>query len=884
MQPQQKIDAPTPALTPMMAQYQALKAQHPDCLLLFRLGDFYEMFFEDAVAASAALDITLTRRGKSGEDEIPMCGVPWHQADTYLPRLVAKGFRVAIAEQAEAPEAAKKRGGAKAIVERRVTRILTPGTLTEDSMLAPKAHNFLAALANTRDQYGLAWVDISTGEFFVEPLNAGELAPALARLNAREVLLPQKLLEAPTLYEVWADWRDALNPQPDSRFSSEGGSARLQQAFGLAALDSLGDLSRAELAAAGSLLDYINLTQQGKLPGLMRPRRLAASGALQIDAASRRNLELTQRLDGARRGSLLDVMDETVTAAGGRMLAAWLSAPLVEVAAIQRRLDAVARLVANSPLRGALRQTLATSADLGRALSRLNLDRGGPRDLAAIASGLEAACQLQDILLQSGEAPEGLAQLAGAIGRHGDLIHELRRALGDDLPFLARDGGFIAAGYDPRLDELKELRDEGGRHIRALQEKYSGETRIPSLKIKHNNILGHFIEVTTTHVDKVPDSFIHRQTMSGVVRYSTPELNELQGKILRASEQALALELEIFARLTALVVQQGEAIRRSAEAVAALDVLAGLAHLATVRRYIRPQVVAGDDFHITAGRHPVVEAHLAENRNGGTQTDFAANDACLEGTQKICLLTGPNMAGKSTWLRQNALITLMAQMGSFVPAAAARIGVVDKLFCRVGAADDLARGRSTFMVEMVETATILNLATEKSLVILDEIGRGTATFDGLSIAWACLEYLHNVNRCRTLFATHYHELTSLAARLKNLACYTMQIKEWQDEIIFLHQVARGQADRSYGVHVAKLAGLPEAVTRRASEILALLEQDQKAAALKTLADDLPLFAATKPVAVEVKKDSLRERLATIDPDALTPREALEALYELKREA
>jgi DNA mismatch repair protein MutS len=869
----------------MMAQYWEIKRAHPDALLFYRMGDFYEMFFEDARLAAAALDITLTKRGQHEGEEVPMCGVPVHAAEAYLSRLIRQGFKVAICEQLEDPAEAKKRGG-KAVVRRDVVRLVTPGTLTEDELLDARRHNYLAALAEAGGGLGLAWVDVSTGDFLAEPVEAGGLGAALARIAPGELLLPERLLQRTELFELLDEWKSCLTPLPSARFDSENAKRRLQALFQVEALDAFGSFERAELAAAGALVDYVELTQKGKLPRLAPPRRQAKGAVMEIDPATRRNLELTEALAGGRKGTLLACLDRTVTGAGARLLAQRLGAPLTEVAAIQARLEGVAWLVERPELRDDLRRALRQVPDMERALSRLSLGRGGPRDLAAVRDGLRQAQLLQTLLAGADGAgpPPDLAAAMRDLGPQEGLVDRLGRALSEELPLLARDGGFVAAGYAPHLDELKQLRDESRRLIAGLQAKYVEATGIASLKVKHNNVLGYFLEVSSANASKMPSDpaagFIHRQTLASAVRYTTAELGELEKKILQAADKALAVELEIFAQLVEEVLARAEAVAAAARALAALDVGAGLAQVAVEARWTRPTVEDSTAFEIAGGRHPVVEAALAAQEG----QSFVANDCDLSEAQRLWLVTGPNMAGKSTFLRQNALIAVLAQMGSFVPAERAAIGTVDRLFSRVGAADDLARGRSTFMVEMVEAAAILNQASARSLVILDEIGRGTATFDGLSIAWACVEHLHEVNRCRGLFATHYHELTHLAGKLARLSCHAMRVKEWQGEVVFLHEVAPGAADRSYGIHVARLAGLPHAAIARAEEVLGLLEQGEQAGALARLADDLPLFAAAPkpaPTAAPAEASALEAELKAVNPDELTPKQALDLLYRLR---
>ncbi|MCP4330453.1 MAG: DNA mismatch repair protein MutS [Alphaproteobacteria bacterium] len=869
-------------VSPMMVQYLEIKAAHPDCLLFYRMGDFYELFFEDAATAARALDITLTKRGSHDGNPIPMCGVPVHSADGYLQRLIRDGFRVAVCEQTEDPAAAKKRGS-KSVVRREVVRLVTPGTLTEDALLDARRHNYLAALADAHGALGLAWLDMSTGDFSVEPVEPAGLGAALARLEPGELLVPERLVQRPDLFETFAEWTEILTPQPDSRFDSENGRRRLEATYGIKALDAFGAFGRAEIAVAGALLDYVELTQKGRLPRLNAPRRTGSGSVMEIDAATRRNLELLRTLSGDRKGSLLSVVDRTVTGAGARLLAEWLAAPLTEPEPIHRRLDMVGYFVDGAAVRDRVRALLRKCPDIERALSRITIGRGGPRDLQAIAIGLGQAQDLRAAFAGGGldTPPAELERCLNEIGHHDPLIDRLDRALAPELPVLARDGGFIAAGYSEALDEQRTLRDESRKLIAGLEARYREETGVASLKVRHNNVLGYFVEVTALHANKLAEPFIHRQTMANAMRFTTVELGDLEERIGRAADKALAIELALFEDLVGDVAEYGDPIAQAARALARIDAVAGLAELAVDGRYCRPVVDSGTDFEIRNGRHPVVEAALSAR----SEAAFVANHCDLSKDDRIWLVTGPNMAGKSTFLRQNALIAILAQMGSFVPAEEAHIGIVDRLFSRVGAADDLARGRSTFMVEMVETAAILNQAGSRALVILDEIGRGTATFDGLSIAWATVEHLHGVNKCRALFATHYHELTALAARLDALSCHTMRVKEWQGDVVFLHEVAPGAADRSYGIHVAQLAGLPAAVIARAEEVLTTLEQGEQAGALSKLADDLPLFsAAPRPRSgIAAKGPSpVEEKLAAANPDALSPRDALELLYELRR--
>jgi DNA mismatch repair protein MutS len=889
-----------PPVTPMMAQYLALKAGNEGFLLFYRMGDFYEMFFEDAVAAAPVLNIALTRRGRHGGEDIPMAGVPVKSHEAYLHRLIERGFKVAICEQTEDPAEAKKRG-AKSVVARAVVRRVTRGTLTEDSLLDAGRHNYLAALAEAAGEYGLAWCDISTGALYVETLAETGLAAALARLAPNELLLPDRLTQRESLFDLWAEHRPALAPMPGSRFDPANGERRLARAFRVESIDAFGRFSRLEVGAAGALLDYLELTQVDRLPRLDPPRRFATDGTMEIDPATRRNLELAETLAGARAGSLLATIDRTVTGAGARLLASWLAAPLTDTGAIAARLDAVGYLLGEAAARADVRERLQRCPDLARALQRLALTRGGPRDLAAVREAVRTAGVLKVLLGEaSGDLTAGkptlLADAIAGLGDFGPLVGRLDRALLPDLPAAARDGGFIAPGHAPELDELRTLRDDSRRHIAALQKRYADETGVATLRIKHNNVLGYFLEANQNHAARLQadNRFIHRQSMANAMRFTTVELSDLEARILQAADRALALELALYDDLAGEALARADDLARAADSLATVDVLASLADLAVSQDYVRATVDRSLAFRIEGGRHPVVEAVLRRD-----QKPFVANDCDLTAdrapAERLWLITGPNMAGKSTFLRQNALIAILAQIGSFVPARAAHIGVVDRLFSRVGAADDLARGRSTFMVEMVETAAILHQAGPRALVILDEIGRGTATFDGLSIAWAVMEHLHDRNRCRALFATHNHELTLLAGRLDALHLATMRIREWQDTVVFLHEVASGTADRSYGIHVGRLAGLPAPVLARAAEVLKLLEEGDQGSAVRRLVEDLPLFAAAAaqpplparpagaaPVAVAAEPPALLRTLDGVDPDQLSPREALDVLYRLKR--
>ena len=871
-------------------------AKIPTVCYFTEWGIFTNYFTMMPSKASETLDITLTKRGKTEGTDIPMCGVPFHSYEPYLAKLIRHGFKVAICEQTETPEQAKiraKKSGkpaSKALVNRETIRIVTAGTLTEDHLLEARENNFLAALHHIGGQYGLAWIEMSTGAFYVQTIPQDNLTTALDRINANEILIADKLLQSNALSQTFENSKEKITPLSASLFDSQNAQKRLESVFSVGTLDSFGAFNRAEISAAGTLIDYIDRTQKGKIPHLNPPQQVSNGSVMEIDGATRRNLELTRTLNGERKGSLLATIDRTVTGAGARLLQSRLSAPLTDIDALTQRQDETAFFIENRSLRDGLQTKLKETPDMERALARLSVDRGGPKDLGVIRDGL-ASAETISVFLKRCESP-ALQKIADKSRLNDDLkalADTLSKALKADLPFLDRDGGFIENGYNARLDELRALRDNSKRHIAELQAKYRDITGIETLKVTYNNVLGYFIDVTARHADKLMvkdgdqgqnNPFIHRQTLANNVRFTTPELSELERDLASAADKALAVEQQLFQQFMLEVNKNAAAIAVIAQGLAALDVALSMAQLATEQHYTRPVLDNSLTFKIDQGRHPVVEAALAKQSES-----FIANDCDLSDAQRLWLLTGPNMAGKSTFLRQNALITILAQIGAYVPAQSAHIGVVDRLFSRVGAADDLARGQSTFMVEMVETATILNQATDRSLVILDEIGRGTATFDGLSIAWACVEQLHEVNKSRALFATHYHELTALQSRLSALRCYSLQVKEWKGDIIFTHHVAEGTADKSYGIHVAKLAGLPPAVVNRANEVLQnLTAPDAQNNPTTKLEAELPLFNAQAPIAARQDNNEpskIEKALSDINPDDFSPRDALQALYDLK---
>ncbi|MFM9898886.1 DNA mismatch repair protein MutS [Sphingorhabdus sp.] len=857
--------------TPMMVQYLGLKAKAGDCLLFYRMGDFFELFFDDARAAAATLDIALTARGEHDGTPIPMCGVPVHAAEGYLARLIKAGHRVAIAEQTESPEAAKARGG-KTLVTRDIVRFVTAGTLTEDSLLDSWASNMLVAVAQVGEFFGLAAADISTGYFELLTVTGGSLEAELARLSASELVVPEGLPQSPP---------DAII-RPRADFESTLGGDLLRQHFALTTLDSIGPVTRAEQAAAGGLMSYLAHAGQGKMPFLKLPVRREVHEHLLIDQATRDSLEINSASKSGRAGSLLAEVDRTITGAGARQLASDLAAPLMDKAKIDARLSVV-QWFHDTPLtRDAVRAALRQLPDIARALGRVVAGRGSPRDLGQIRDGLDAAHVLRERLGSMENRPELLDHLLPALDGHGHMVDLLARALVTSPPTDTAQGGYIAEGYDAALDVLRVAGRDGRQAIAQLEARYRDATGVAALKIRHNAVLGYFVEVPAKHGDALMapgTGFTHRQTMAGAVRFNSPELHEEALRITQAGGHALAAEAAHLEELIALILKRRDPIAASADALARIDVSAALAERAAESNWCRPSFVAHPCLEIQGGRHPVVESALAKSGDR-----FIANDCKLSPEKRLWLVSGPNMGGKSTFLRQNALIVLLAQAGSYVPATAARLGLVDRLFSRVGASDNLARGRSTFMVEMVETAAILAQATERSFVILDEVGRGTSTYDGLAIAWAVVEGIHETNRCRCLFATHYHELTRLSESLNALSLHHVRAKEYKGDLVLLHELADGPADRSYGIAVAKLAGLPPQVVARASAVLGKLEKGRaETGGLAAGLGDLPLFSAAMDAA-EAKVDALREKLSDLDIDALSPRAALDLLYELKRAA
>ncbi|MEO1028858.1 MAG: DNA mismatch repair protein MutS [Pseudomonadota bacterium] len=875
--------------TPFIAQYLSIKAQHPEALLFFRMGDFYELFFDDAGVAADILDITLTARGEYEGKPIPMAGVPYHAAEGYLARLIKAGCRVAICEQTETPAEAKARGS-KAIVNREIVRIVTPGTVTEDTILPARESQALIAIGFSRGgvEAALAICDVSTGLFEIAKIPGDALGDVIASLAAREILIAEADLDRPNISHALEGSSVPVTPYYGQSANAKGGERMLKEVYSVSAIDGFGQMGAAELSAAGLLLDYISIIQAGAEVRLDPPRLGNNTQKLAIDPATRASLEITRDMSGSRTNSLVGAVDRTVTASGARLLADQISRPSSDRAEITARYDAVSWALEARDVREDIRALLKTCPDLERARTRLRLGRGGPRDLQMLGKAL--ACGDEIAALFSGTVtslPVLVEEAVSALrlSEQPDLAQfrtDLQTALSESVPLLARDGGFMAPGWDGALDEARALRDNSRKIIAGLQQQYAEQTNITALKIKHNNVLGYFIDVSARFGDPLMaaplnETFIHRQTLANAMRFSTTELADLAGRISRAEEEAKVRELALFDGFVAQAEALSAALSQAAQAIATLDVATANAQWADEAGSIRPEISETPSFEAAALRHPVVEAALKKEGAG-----FTANSVSLDadGTTapRLTLITGPNMAGKSTYLRQAALAIILAQAGCFVPAASFRFGLADRLFSRVGASDDLSRGRSTFMVEMVETAAILNQATENSFVILDEVGRGTSTYDGLAIAWAAVEHLHNINRCRALFATHYHELTSLAEELDAASNASLRAKEWKDELVFLHDVQPGPADKSYGVQVAKLAGLPKRAVRRAEQVLKGLEKGPSAP------ETLPLFAMAAMVEDEPETSEPSESdklLETIDPDSLTPREALDLIYRLK---
>ncbi|MBF0455052.1 MAG: DNA mismatch repair protein MutS [Magnetococcales bacterium] len=867
----------TPKHTPMIAQFLAIKAEHPDALLFYRMGEFYELFFDDALTAAPILDIILTSRGKSGGQPIPMAGVPVHRLDSYLKIAVEAGHKVAICEQMEPP------GKGKGPVRREVLRVVTSGTLTEESLLNPRSNNFLVAIAPPSKKSGspaLAALDLSTGQFQVGEPGSWELTSAsLSGLNPVEVVAP----EGWSCPQEIMSWQHRITRRPGWEFDRDQAVERIKKHFNVAVLEGFG-IADSPLCqrAAGALIAYCQETQRGALSHITALSRTLSDQFMVLDDNCRRNLEINGALrDGGRKGSLLGVLDETATAMGSRLMTQWLNRPLQQVAEILARQEGVEWLLTGNPLaRERIREVLQRVRDLERLLSRIALGRAAPRDFGALRLTLEQLPVLADNL-SGDDLPAILRQVKRCLDGHERLLTLLQSVLADNLPVALKEGGVIRVGYHAELDRLRDLSGGGKKGLADLERQEREKTGIPSLKVKYHRTFGYTLEVTNVHKERVPYSYQHKQTMANAIRYTTPELKEFEEQIFDAEERLHLLEAELFDTLSQEVATHAASLQQTAVGLATLDVLATFAQTAEQRDFHRPEVNEESVIHIQQGRHPVVEALLCEE-------PFVPNDLRLDThDNRLSLITGPNMAGKSTFMRQVALIVLMAHTGSFVPASKAVVGLTDRIFTRVGAADDLAGGRSTFMVEMTETAHILHHATTRSLVVLDEIGRGTSTFDGLSIAWAVVERIHGVCRSRTLFATHYHELTELARLKPGIVNYTVEVKESSRRILFLRTIVPGAASSSYGIHVAELAGLPREVIRRAREVLSQLEEaEQKKPAPSSAKKASQAEAYVEPTQLslfmEAPPEPALSELKALDPDDLTPRQALEALYRLKK--
>ena len=866
--------------TPMFQQFLEIKADNLDCLLFFRMGDFYELFFEDAVIASKELDIALTSRGKYDGDPVPMCGVPHHAYMPYLEKLTKNNYKVAICEQTESPKEAKIRGGTKALVKREVVRIVTPGTLTEEILLDADKNNFLLSINTNNKNIGISWLDVSTGELYTEECFKNNFLSVIARIRPSEILLMG------TVDNYYSDlikktFDCVVSPLIQNINNSKKAEKLICLHFGVKALASFGRFSENEIITCWSLLDYVSLTQKGNLPPIRFPKSIKNESLMRIDSSTRKSLEISQTLIGNKKGSLIDAVDMTLTAVGARQLDKDISAPLTNIEEINGRLDMIDFLIDSNTVRESIRKILKSSADIDRAKARVILSRGGPRDLESIKLGIEGAHNLDNILdnKKFERFPKDFIALKKHLNRCSELLNLLKSILSENLPLFVKDGGFVKKGYSKELDEVCSFRDQSRQHILEMEVEERAKTGLTSLKIKYNNVIGYFFEVTQLQKKKFleiknAERFIPRQSLKGAARFVTEALSRLSESISNAAEQAIEIELRIFEEIKSLIKAQHDALANISYTLSRLDVASSLAEVSILHNFVRPNILDDQNLEIIGGRHPSVE--LVMQKNG--ENKFFSNDCHLDQEDKIWLLTGPNMAGKSTFLRQNALITILAQSGSFVPAEKASIGIVDSLFSRVGSSDDLASGRSTFMVEMLETAAILNQAGKKSLVIMDEVGRGTSTYDGLSLAWSILEHLHNTSHSRTLFATHYHELTKLSKTLPSLSCHTMQVKEWENKVIFLYTVMSGVAKSSYGIHVASLAGIPNSVLRRAKKIL---QEFETSGTRNNLSKEEKEVSTSKFIKTNNKTEiinNLINDMSVINLDALSPKEALDKLY------
>ncbi len=864
----------TPSITPMMSQFLKIKSQYTDALLFYRMGDFYELFFKDAEIAAAALNITLTKRGKHNGQDIPMCGVPFHSSENYLLNLIRKGHKVAVCEQLEKPEEAKKRGY-KAVVKRDVVRLITPGTLTEERLLTDTQNNFLLACKKIESQYGVAWTDISTGEFYCSSVNENSLLSLINRILPSEIVISEDIQEIINKFHFNTDV--VISPLPPQNFDAKIGQRRLESFFNIKSLEVFGDFKKSEIGAMSGLLSYLEITQCTKKFPLTPPIKEAETKYLKIDASSRQSLEITKALNGQTNGSLLGSINQTVTSGGARLLQERLNCPSTSVKEIIKRQDLVSFFVLNHSIMTKCRDILKQTPDMQRSLSRLGLDRGTAKDLGTIRNCLRTIDKIQSLMTDC-EIPVLLEAFVKRLEGFDELLQSLTSALIENSSATEKGEYIICSEYDESLKEFRRLKHEAQDLIFDLQARYVNITNINSLKIKYNNVLGYFVETpisysTKMSSDSFSETFIHRQTTTNCIRFSTIELSNMASNILNAQERTEEIEQNILRQLKDSIIIKSRELNSAAIALSEFDFYSSLSFQSISAEWNKPIVDNSKTFNITAGRHPVIELVL---RNNGSD-NFVSNDCNLSPNCKsMMLLTGPNMAGKSTYLRQNALITILAQIGSYVPAKEAHIGVVDQIFSRVGASDDLSKGNSTFMVEMIETASILKNATASTLIIMDEIGRGTSTYDGLSIAWASLEYIHNEIKCRTLFATHYHELTKLQNEMPNIKNATIAIREWNEEVIFLHQVKFGTAIRSYGIQVAKLAGLPNTVTERATAILKALEHDRDNSDVSYFSDNT-IENSSKSKNIESYK--IFDMLLSLNTDEITPKQALAMLDE-----
>jgi DNA mismatch repair protein MutS len=858
--------------TPAMQQYKRLKAQYPDAILFFRMGDFYEMFYEDARTASKELGLALTSRSK-GEGAVPMAGVPYHALDTYLAKMIRAGYRVAICDQIEDPALAK------GLVKRDITRLVTPGTLTDDALLEDKENNYLAAVHLDGQKAGLAWVDLSTGAFFARDLARTALLDELTRLRPRECLMAEGAAEAAA--DLVAAIREATGALVSERssfvFDRDEAERLLLAHFAAASLDGFGVADLAcGISAAGAVIDYLQETQRTSCAHIRRIERVESGRWLHLDETTQRSLELVETLrDRRRENSLLAVLDRTTTAAGARLLRQWILCPLTRREAIEARLGAIEELLAARELRVELTKHLADTSDIERIVGRVATSRAGPRDMLALGRTLAQIPAVKARL--TARQSDLLAEIEAGLDLLGDVRELLVAAIAADAPLKLADGGIIKPGYNAEVDRLRNVGSSGAKWLAEFQAGEIRRTGIPTLKVGFNRVFGYYIEITNTHRERVPAEYMRKQTIKSAERYITPQLKEHETEVLTAEEKAKALEARLFEEVRLRVAAEIPRLQKTADALARLDVLLALARVASDRGYTRPRIVDEPVLDIRDGKHPVLEQILG--------SEFVPNDVLLGGeAPRVGLITGPNMAGKSTYIRQVALLALMAHMGSYLPARSATVGLVDRIFTRVGAADELARGRSTFMVEMTETANILNNATARSLVILDEVGRGTSTFDGVALAWAATEHIARGIGCRTLFATHYHELTELAEILEGVANFNVAVREWQDQVVFLHKIIAGGTDKSYGVHVARLAGVPKEVVDRAREILSQLEVahlDPSGKPRIAPATPGPSVRTVQLTLFEGAGSAIVEELKRLDLDRMTPLEALAKLKELK---